>query len=326
MLSRSAQGLYWMGRYLERVEHVSRLMELQVSALVDRPVQDIHFGWWRLYNHLRVDPPLGALQEWSEEEEEWQMVDSFALTDDMTFTRTNEHSIYACFEAARENARQIRHCVSFEMWICLNKSYFRIRDQSIEDIWTHTPQQFYADLVEDVSTFMGVAAGTLYRDEGWDFLQIGRMIEHAQLMCSLLAVQLNAKTNSDATNVRDYLWSSLLSCFSADEAYQHYYGMKMDPENVLDMLVTDVRLPNSVFFSLDQISSRIQSLGDAPSRKTGALADRFAGRLTSLFKYEWPDAEEKARMLTLAESFARRLHEQISSAWFNYEVEDTSRI
>ncbi len=325
MLSRSAQGLYWIGRYLKRAEHVSRLMNVQVAALIDRPLAHIYFGWTRLYSHLGISSPVAALRDWSEESDGWGLADSFTLADDLTFTRTNDYSICSCFEMGRENARQIRHCVSSEMWICLNRSYFRIREQHIEDIWTGNPQQFYADMVQDIHTFMGVASSTLYRDEGWDFLQIGRVIEHAQLMSALLVFQVSESESEKYGDLEDYDWLSLLQCFQADEAYQHYYGLKVEPDKVLNLLVNDVRLPNSIYFALDQIRSRLDELGDAPGNRNGATANRFAGRLTSLIKYEWPDAEDKKRMLTLLENLAFRLHDYISSAWFNYEIDDSVR-
>ena len=326
MLSRSAQGLYWIGRYLKRAEHISRLMEQQIAALVDRPLSHIYFGWARLYSHLRVSSPVAALRDWSKEADGWGLADSFTLADDLTFTRSNEYSICSCFEMGRENARQIRHCVSSEMWICLNRSYQHMRDQHIEDIWATDPQQFYADVVQDVNTFMGVASATLYRDEGWEFLQIGRMIEHAQLMCSLLVFQTTESSEEKYGDLENYDWSSLLHCFQADEAYQHYFGLNIQASNVLNMLVTDKKLPNSVYFSLEQIGTRLSELGDAPGKRNGATANRFAGRLTSVLNYEWPDTEDKKRMIVLLENLSMRLHEYISSAWFNYEIDDTARI
>ena len=137
----------------------------------------------------------------------------------------------------RENARQMRHCISSEMWICLNKAYFEIRDLSIEDIWTKDPMQFYANRVQDVNTFMGVCAATLYRDERWEFLQIGRLIEHAQLMLALMSFQNKSTDSVEFEDLEHYDWWSLLHCFQADEAYQHYFGAKIQPEHVMNMLV-----------------------------------------------------------------------------------------
>lgn len=311
-----------MGRYLQRAEHLSRLMEVQVGSLVDRPAAEIHFGWNRIYEHLDIRPPGGALDLWSEED--YSLADSFTLADDLTFETNNHYSIKQCFDSGRENARQTRHCVSSEMWACLNLAYIRINDLDIEDIWMNTPHRFYEETVREVNMFMGVAAATMYRDEGWQFLQIGRNVEHVQLMTALLSVQSADTQTWPLDGARDYEWHSLLHSFQADEAYQHYHGMKVRPLLVLDMMVADERLPNSVIFAIEQIRTRLQELADAPG-KSGEVAGRFAGRLSSLIRYEWPDAEDHARMLSLANSFAFRLHDQISEGWFDYDVEESTK-
>ena len=85
MLSRSAQGLYWMGRYLERARHLSRLLQLQSEALVDRPVREIYFGWRRIYASVGRAPPGGSLEV--SDDDDFVLADSFTLVDDLTFER-----------------------------------------------------------------------------------------------------------------------------------------------------------------------------------------------------------------------------------------------
>lgn len=312
-----------MGRYLERAEHLSRLMELQVGALVDRPTPEIMLGWKRIYMHLEAQPP-GGVEAGTWPDEDYSLADSFTLAGDLTFETNNHYSIKQCFAAGRENARQNRHCVSSEMWTCLNLAYLRIQDLNIEDIWPQTPQRFYAETVREVNTILGVAGATMYRDEGWQFLQIGRNVEHIQLMTSLLRIQ-SADTDAwPRDGSRDFEWLSLLHSYHADEAYQHYHGMNIRPLLVLNMMVADERLPTSVVFASEQVRTRLQELGDAPG-KSGEVAGRFAGRLSSLIRYEWPDTEDHARMLARAHTLAFRLHEQISEAWFDYEIDETAR-
>ena len=121
MLSRSAQSLYWMGRYLERAGHLCSLLRLQSEALVDRPIREIHFGWNRIYASVRRDPPGGRVDLFGDEE--FALADSFALADDLTFERSNPCSVLSCFAMGRENARNQRHCISPEVWTCLNTAY-----------------------------------------------------------------------------------------------------------------------------------------------------------------------------------------------------------
>ena len=126
MLSRSAEGLYWLGRYLERAQHLSRLLRLQTEALVDRPVEEIHFGWLRIYGSLNRQPPVGNIELLAQDD--YSLADSYTLADDLTFEPTNPDSVWSgVARTRRENARHVRHCLSAEMWTCLNRSYLRLQ-------------------------------------------------------------------------------------------------------------------------------------------------------------------------------------------------------
>ena len=240
MLSRSAQSLYWMGRYLERAEHLCRLLQLQVEALVDRPLSEIYFGWSRLYAGLSRQPPGGDLE--SEGSDDYILADSYTLAGDLTFERDNSDSVRNCFAFGRENARQVRHCISAEMWTCLNLAWLRICDLDIEDIWKVSPENFYAETTREINTFTGVAEATMYRDEGWRFMRLGRFIERAQLgsHCSSLSsrpaaprakprtrtgraccvrakhsMRTNAATASRSSRTKCWICSSLIPCCPA---------------------------------------------------------------------------------------------------------------
>ncbi len=151
MLSRSAQGLYWMGRYLERAEHLCRLLRLQTGALVDRPPREIYFGWSRIYGSMGRQPPGDTLEV---SDDSFTLADSYTLADDLTFERSNPDSIWSCFALGRENARQTRHSISAEMWVRLNLAYLRIQKLGIQDIWG-TPESFYDETVSEIATFSG---------------------------------------------------------------------------------------------------------------------------------------------------------------------------
>ena len=317
MLSRSAQHLYWMGRYLERVDHLCRLMEVQVGALVDRHHSVITYGWERIYESLVAKPPSASIRE-VEVDEDNTIVDSYALTQDLMFEPLNPYSVWRCFQMGRENARQIRHLISSEMWLCLNLAYLRIQGSRLADIWLNAPEQFFAEIARDINTFFGVASATMYRDEGWEFLHLGRSYEHVLLMSRLLSVQAGRLSESEHARSSAFEWSSLLNCYQADEVYQHDYGLEIKPEQVLNMLVTNPKLPCSLIYAIEHINERIRNLGEAPGAKSSALAGRFAGRLEALIKYEWPDAEEHGRMLNVVETIASRLNDQITDAWFVY--------
>ena len=319
MLSRNAQGLYWMSRYLERTQYLCGLLRLQVEALVDRPVRDIDFGWSRIYTSLDRRPPGGNLDAGGSDD--YTLADSYTLADDLTFERTHPHSVRSCFALARENARQMRHCISAGMWTCLNLAWLRLREVRIKDIWEVSPEDFYVETARQIDTFMGVAEATMYRDEGWRFMRLGCFIERAQLLTALLLAQLAADRPSNGT--AGVGWTSLLRARDAFDAYESSYSVEVRPGRVLDLLVTDPRLPGSLYRSLDTAAAELAAIGPSPDLQAGAAAQRLAGRLRALIRYEWPDRNDHKALLVQAAEHCRKLHDLVTRAYIDYAVENS---
>ena len=319
MLSRSAQGLYWMGRYLERADHLCRLLKLQVEALVDLPVPEIQFGWSRVYAIVDRQPPFGA-DFALDENDDFTLADSYTLAGDLTFEHSNPDSVRNCFALGRENARQMRHCISAEMWTCLNLAWLRIRDLDIEDIWKDSPESFYARTTREIETFAGVAEATMYRDEGWHFMRLGLFIERVQLLAALLLAQI--ATGRALDTAPETGWTSLLRAFRAFDAYRRSYSVEVRPDQVLELLATDPHLPGSLYRSLDSLASELAALGPAPDTCSGAAAERLAGRLCALIRYEWPDGQDHASLLAQVRSHCFRLHDLVNAAYVDYDSAD----
>ncbi len=319
MLARSAQGLYWMGRYLERAEHLCRLLRLQTEALVDRPIREIHFGWSRIYRSMNRQPPGGSLD--FSGSDDFTLADSYTLADDLTFERINPGSVWNCFAQGRENARQMRHCISAEMWTCLNLTYLRLQNLEVFDIWRPSPESFYAETAGNIDTFIGVAEATMYRDEGWSFMQLGRYIERSQLSVSLLLAQLDEEKLTDEETDED--WASLLRVRHAIEAYNRTYSVEVHPNQVLDLLVTDPLLPSSLCRCLDIAASELASIGHGPNAPASGAAQRLAGRMVALINYDWPDREDHRALLEQVSKYCRELHDLVTATYFDYSAEDS---
>ena len=320
MLSRSAEGLYWLGRYLERAQHLSRLLRLQTEALVDRPVNEIHFGWLRIYGCLNRQPPVGSLELLAQDE--YSLADSYTLADDLTFERTNPDSVWSGLANGRENARYVRHCLSAEMWTCLNRTYLRVQGLSIQHIWASSPERFYAETVAEIDTFAGVAAATMYRDEGWRFLNIGRFIERVQLSSALLHAQIMA---ADLTrDVSEAAWSGLLRLYHALEVYNRTFSLALEPRQVLDLLATDPRLPDSLCRSLDSLSAELAAAEPSPNERANSAAQRLTGRMSALVRYAWLDRQDHQALLRQVNDHGRDLHDLIAETYFRYPIQDVS--
>ena len=318
MLSRSAQSLYWMGRYLERAGHLSSLLRLQSEALVDRPVREIHFGWNRIYGSVRRDPPGGRADLFGDEE--FVLADSFALADDLTFERSNPCSVLSCFAMGRENARQQRHCISPEVWTCLNSAYLRLQQQDLAEIWRFEPRSFYANVEAEINTFSGLVESTMYHDEGWNFLQLGRNIERMQCASALILAQM--EVSGDSEEVFETDWISLLRVFHALEVYNHVYSAEVVPGHVLELLVSDPLLPDSLSRSVNLVSDEIETIGRGPRRHSSRAVQRLTGRLSALINYEWPDREDREDTLKEIDEYTGELHHLVTAAYFEYPIQE----
>ena len=314
MLARSAEGLYWMGRYLERAEHLCRILRLQTEALVDRPLPEIHFGWARIYESLDRQPPSGSLE--MVRSDEYTLADSYMLADDLTFESSNPASIWSCFAQGRENARNMRHFISGEMWIRLNLAYLRMQKLDINDVWRISPESFYAETSAEINTFMGTADSTMYRDLGWRFMQLGRFIERAQLGVALLLTQIALDVKD--SEYQEAQWTSLLRMHYAVEAYIRGYGVEVQPQMILDLLVTDPQLPHSLCHSIERIMEELASIGPGIDRRAVAEAQRLAGNTGTLIRYAWLDAEDKEGLLARVYEDTNDLHGVVSAGYFRY--------
>ncbi len=318
MLARSAQGIYWMGRYLERAGWMSRLLRLQAEALVDRPIREIHFGWRRIYTAIEYQPLGGILS--LHPLDDYNLVDAYFLTEELTFERSNPQSLLSCFENGRENARQMRHCISNQMWTSLNTEYLRIQNIQMQDIWLSSPASFYDQISAGIDTFAGVASSTMYRDVGWHFFRFGQFIERSQFACALLLAQ--KRLQLEAPDYDDADWASLLRVFNAFEVYERQYSIEIDPDRALEILVSDSRLPESLRRSLSRADQELSSIGDSPNRLAGESAQRLAGRLGALIRFDWPDRKDKVAFLRQVREYSLQLHHLVSNAYFDYAVED----
>lgn len=321
MLSRSAQGLYWIGRYLERTQHVCRLLTDQMEAIEDRPVEQIDRSWRRIYISLGRVPSGGGLES-NLGDDQFMLVDSYTLADDLTFERNNPDAIRCCLAAARENARQVRNFLSRDMWSSLNVAYLELRDAEIGAIWKDRPVEFYSRSEDAVRTFLGIAESTMYRDASWHFLELGRFVERVQLLASLTDAQLAIFPTTESHVESD--WYSLLQICEARAAYRRLHSLDYRPAAVINFLVADPRPPRSIRHGLGRI---LDALGVVSDGEPFAVeAGRRAGRMAARIDYDWPnldpgdDAAIRAMLQEILGS-CQRLHDDITAAYLDYDVQ-----
>jgi uncharacterized alpha-E superfamily protein len=176
MLSRVADSLYWMSRYLERAEHTVRLVNVNLNLMLDEATSNTGRRWQRVFNALSV-PTDSA---WSD--------DPYALAQGLTFNAAHAASITWCITAAGENARHVREEISSEQWHRLNRLYLRVTRFRLEGSTDTQLPAFLASIYEGIHLFQGVTDSTMSHGDGWQFIEMGRYLERAAATVKLLEV------------------------------------------------------------------------------------------------------------------------------------------
>ncbi len=313
MLSRSAQGLYWMGRYIERAIHACRLLETQVSTLIDRPLEEIHSGWELVHHSLKCAPPGGLLREQCDD---FTLADSFTLAGNLTFEQSNDVSIRTSLELGRENARQMRHCISEELWLSLNHEFLDFKSKEMPEIWSSAPENFYRNTEQQLSQVFSLADSTMYRDAPWHFIRLGRSIEGIQLGAALLLGHMVvAGRHPESANGQ---MRQVLSVFNAGEIHLRVHGHSIDQETVLGMLVQDRLLPSSLLNHADEIDRCLTGVGPGHAKDCDSVY-RLSRQLIRLASGDLPASRTKAEALSSIEPEARNLNGEIDRCYFTHD-------
>ena len=162
MLSRVADSLYWMSRYLERAEHTARLIDVDLQLTLEHSPESASERWLRLFRALQVPAPIA------------EKTQSSTLAYNLTLERTNPSSIVSCISAARENLRQVREQCSSEMWEQLNRLYLQVVSTPTAESWLQHSQLFFRSVQDGAHLFHGVTDSTMIHGEGWYHIQLGR--------------------------------------------------------------------------------------------------------------------------------------------------------
>ena len=277
MLSRVADALFWMSRYLERAEHVTRLLdvwffvELDLHAIAPGST-DAH--WKSLSGILQQPIPHG---------EEASAQASF--TQRFIFDLDNPTSIMSCVSLARSNARGVRGSINSEIWRALNKLYWQLCDASFRAQALDSPHEFFQAVESGSQLFQGACDATLDHDEGWQFIQLGKYFERADKTLRILDEQYRrTKETRDPAGLAlsNVQWAAVLKACRAYEAYQRLYVGRVDPEQVIEFLLLHPTSPRSVRFSLEAAAQSLAVVGDTSGR---GKAERLLGRVLSDLKY-----------------------------------------
>lgn len=316
MLARVADSLYWMSRYLERAEHIARLMHVHLNLVPDQSLGLSAQRRARLLASLWIPEPPGGVQS------------DYQLLNLVSFDQQNANSIVGCIGAARENARQVREQISTEMWQQINELYLYVRGDHLDDIWNNQPGEFLTAIKQGSHLFQGITDSTLGHGQGWHFIQVGRYMERVIATAILLNVEMRALDLDEdaATFSSQYTsWLGLLRSCTAFEAYCKVYTAHVEPRKVIGFLILDPEFPHSIRFSVQCIQAALDAIAESTETHRGARVYRLAGRLRAHLDYGHIDEiidSDLNEYLNEIETQCSQIQEAFFQMYISYPIED----
>jgi uncharacterized alpha-E superfamily protein len=313
MLSRVADSLYWMSRYLERAEQTARLVDVELQLWLDQS-PEVGAGRWKfLLESLRVPAATGAL-------------DPTRLLNTLVFSRSNASSIVSCIARAREDLRHVREQCSSEMWEQLNRLYLEVMKTWPEDAWMLKSHAFLHAVQEGAHLFQGITDGTMSHGEGWQYIQLGRYVERTDTLAALMEKHFKrvGQPADQAVGSAEYIeWVGLLRACVAFESYCKAYTAEIRPLRVAEFLLLNPDFPHSVRFSVDRVNAALHIIGELTERRE-KLPTRIAGRLRAQLSFSQIEevmAEGAHTYLENVRSECAQIHAAIHQIYFDYSIE-----
>lgn len=277
MLSRVADSIYWMSRYIERAENVARVVRVNLLLEIDAP--GYGSGQW--------DPMVKVTGDDNAFSERYPVADRSNVLEFLTFDERNPSSIASCVLKARENARSVREIISSEMWEEINRFYLFVRDPQARAHAHADANAFFEEVRRSSHMIEGTKNETMEHGEAWHFSRMGRYLERADQTTRILDVKyflLLPSADDVGKPIDDLQWSALLRSASAYEAYRRTHG-RVAARNVAGFLLLDRTFPRSAHHCVSAARQSLHTLTGTPIRHFANPAERSLGKLVAELDY-----------------------------------------
>jgi uncharacterized alpha-E superfamily protein len=259
MLSRDADSMYWMSRYL-----APNLQQRQ---------------WRSVLEIMRLDELPPSRDPLAKRIEQY-----------MTFNVDNPSSLLNCLTRARENARSIRETISAEMWECLNTLYWSIRSEEAPQRFEESRDDFYRSIMTGSMLFQGLTHQTLAHDQRWNFAQIAKYLERIDVTARIIETKFGIlKSANLETPIRNIHWMATLRSCCAIEAFRRHHLGDMDPFLIASFLILQRDFPRAIRFCVEQAHGAIADIRSSLNVRGVDPAERILGRLTAQLEFAQPD-------------------------------------
>jgi len=319
MLSRVADSLYWMSRFLERAEHTARAIDVQLQVALDEAPASASTGWVCLLNSLRTELPAEICS------------DDRAIASALLFDRGNSSSVISCVEQARENARQIREQITSDVWEEINRLYLSVREMDIDGVWRAGPHGFLRRIQRGAQLLAGVADSTMNHGEGWQFIRLGRFVERGIGLAWLLDAHFGMRVpgiGSEPTSDDFVIWSGLLRTCTAFEPYCKVHTADLRPQWILQFLLFSPDFPHSIRFCAAEIEASIDALAEDTGTLRSELVRRLSGRLHAELGFRLIDEVIDAGLsgyLDRVVSLCVQVHNAVYDRYISYAIDAALR-
>jgi len=307
MLSRVAENLYWMARYLERAENTARLINSTTQTVLDLP-RRASFGWDGLLRVAGLDNLYG--QYYGEANEDDIM--RFLIADER-----NPSSIVSCIHNARENTRTFREVLPMEIWERINSLYLYAQKNAQAALKGRGKRwEVLNGIIERRQSVIGLLMGSMSQDVAYQFIKLGRNIERADMTTRIVDVNSAVRLPDDAPGVealRERLWMNTLNALSAYQMYRQHVGVHVNGPDVVRFLLADAHFPRTLQHCLAEIESCLTVLSNY---KVPMAVARMAWRRLEAMVYDPMSSELHAQIDHLQSDLAA-LHEAITRQYFS---------
>ncbi|MBI2811417.1 MAG: alpha-E domain-containing protein [Candidatus Melainabacteria bacterium] len=285
MLSRVAEAMYWMSRYVERAEHIARIVLVNSHMLIDlgELAPDMQEKQWLgVLRILRLDQRA--------EVQESLLAGKPLIGQHVSDFMANEsnRSLISALTKARENARSIRENISTEMWETLNTLYWSLLGDDVKQRFEECPEEVFHSVIMGSLLFQGVSDQTLPHSQSWQFIQLAKYLERADMICRIVDTNFDILQSSGdfcETPLRNIQWMGVLRSCCSIEAYRRKYIGDMDPLNLAAFLLLDGESPRNVRYSVKAAQEAIAGIADSVHPQDLDSAERILGRLCARLEF-----------------------------------------
>jgi len=309
MLSRTADHLLWMARYIERAENTARMLDVNVTtSLLPMSHDAAERGWRAMLGISELQPAFDA---------RFPTLTARDVLDFMVRDADNRSSITSCLYAARENARAVRGTLTTDVWETHNDTWLQLQPHLKGKLLELDPHQFFEWVKFRSHLSRGVTIGTMLKDEAYYFIRLGTFLERSDNTARILDAKFHgvdelngalpaAQDSSDEPPYLDfYYWAAVLRSVSAFEIYRKVYRDVITPARVAELLMLRGDMPRSLLASINEVCSNLEEVRNQQSSETS----RRAGLLRAELQYGRIDDILDTGLHVFLTSFLKRVND-----------------